>query len=118
MKAFPGLFSLPHRSKFLMQILILAFALNAPDKIVAQVRSGETQLRTAVASNSEAELQKVESSLAGTESAAMARDWPHEAFVTWFLRQNLHEDHPRALPDLLAKIAAKGIAFGPGSGFY
>lgn len=49
---------------------------------------------------------------------AMARDWPHEAFVTWFLRQNLHEDHPRALPDLLAKIAAKGIAFGPGPGFY
>lgn len=50
--------------------------------------------------------------------AAMAGDWPHEKFVTWFLRQNLHEDHPRALPDLLAKIAAKGIALGPGPGFY
>lgn len=73
MNAFPSIFSLPHRSKFLMQTLILAFALIAPDRIVAQVRSAGAQLRTAVAANSEAELEKVESSAAGTESAAMAR---------------------------------------------
>ncbi len=73
MNAFPSIFSLPHRSKFLMQTLILAFALIAPDRIVAQVRSAGVQLRSAVAANSEAELQKVESSAAGTESAAMAR---------------------------------------------
>lgn len=73
MKAFPKVFSLPHRSKFLTQILILVFALNAPDKIVAQVRSNGEQLRSAVATNSEAELQKVESAMAGTESAGLAR---------------------------------------------
>ncbi len=74
MKGFPDFFSLPHRSKFLTQILILAFLLNAPDKIiVAQIRSGGAQLRTAVASNSDAELQKVETSMAGTESGALAR---------------------------------------------
>ncbi|MGH9801779.1 MAG: tetratricopeptide repeat protein, partial [Blastocatellia bacterium] len=72
MKAFPKVFSLPHRSKFLTQILILAFVLYAPDKIVAQSRSG-TQLRTAVTTNSDAELQKVESSMPGTESAGLAR---------------------------------------------
>lgn len=73
MKAFPKVFSLPHRSKFLTQILILVFALNAPDKIVAQVRNNGEQLRSAVATNSEAELQKVEGAMAGTESAGLAR---------------------------------------------
>lgn len=73
MKAFPKVFSLPNRSKILIQILILVVVLIAPDKIVAQSRSGGAQLRSAVASNSEAELQKVESSMAGTESAGLAR---------------------------------------------
>lgn len=73
MKSIPYVFSLPHRSKILTQILILAFLLYAPDKIVAQIRSGGAQLRTAVAANSESELQKVEVSMAGTESGALAR---------------------------------------------
>ena len=72
-KSIPYAFSLPHRSKILTQILILAFLLYAPDKIVAQIRSGGAQLRTAVAANSVSELQKVEVSMAGTESGALAR---------------------------------------------
>lgn len=51
-------------------------------------------------------------------AAAMARDWPHEKFVTWFLRQNCVEDHPRALPAVLARIRAKGIRIGADDGFY
>ena len=51
-------------------------------------------------------------------AAAMARDWPHEKFVTWFLRQNCVEDHPRALPAVLACIRAKGIRIGADEGFY
>ncbi|MBL8191081.1 MAG: tetratricopeptide repeat protein, partial [Acidobacteria bacterium] len=57
----------------MIQILILVFALIAPDKIVAQTRTGGGQLRAAVGANSEAELQKLESTLAGTESAGLAR---------------------------------------------
>ena len=96
MKAFPGIFSLPHRSKFLTQILILAFLLNAPDKIiVAQIRSGGVQLRTAVASNSDAELQKVEASMAGTESGALAR------LLRGYLRLQA-KDYPAAISLLSA----------------
>lgn len=73
MKAFPKVSFPPNRSKVLIQILILVFALIAPDKIVAQTRTGGGQLRAAVAANSEAELQKVESTMAGTESAGLAR---------------------------------------------
>lgn len=51
-------------------------------------------------------------------AAALARDWPHEKFVTWFLRQNCVEDHPRALPAVLARIRAKGIRIGADDGFF
>lgn len=52
--------------------------------------------------------------------AAIARDWPHEKFVTWFLRHRLLEDRPSSLPVLLAKLQRKGIAFAniAGPGFY
>lgn len=73
MKAFPKVFFLPNRSKFLIQILILVVVLIAPDKIAAQTRNSAAQLRSAVAANSEAELQNVESTMAGTESAGLAR---------------------------------------------
>jgi soluble lytic murein transglycosylase len=73
MKAFPKVIFPPNFSKFLIQILIMVFALIAPDKIVAQSRNGEAQLRSAVAANSESELQKIESAMAGTESAGLAR---------------------------------------------
>ncbi len=73
MKAFPKVIFPPNHSKFLIQILIMVFALIAPDKIVAQSRNSDAQLRSAVAANSEAELQKVESAMAGTESAGLAR---------------------------------------------
>lgn len=58
--------------------------------------------------------------LADAIAAATARDWPYAKFVTWFLKQNCFEDHPRALPDLLALIHAKGISLGDaaGQGFY
>ncbi len=51
-------------------------------------------------------------------AAALARTWPHERFVTWFLRQNCVEDHPRALPEVLRRIRAKGILLGPDEGFF
>ena len=73
MKAFPKVFFLPNRSKFLIQILILVVVLIAPDKIAAQTRNSAAQLRSAVAANSEAELQNVENTMAGTESAGLAR---------------------------------------------
>ncbi|MDX2043067.1 MAG: transglycosylase SLT domain-containing protein [Acidobacteriota bacterium] len=73
MKAFPKVISLTNRSKTLIQILILIVALIAPDKIVAQTRSDGSQLRSAAAANSETELQKIEATMAGTESAGLAR---------------------------------------------
>lgn len=53
-------------------------------------------------------------------STAMARDWPHEKFVTWFLRHRLLEDRPSSLPVLLARLQRKGIGFAKaaGPGFY
>lgn len=52
-------------------------------------------------------------------AAALAKDWPYEKFLTWFLRQNCVEDHPRALPIVLERLHAKGIRLGdPGQGFY
>ncbi len=72
MKAFPTVFSLPHRSKLLTQILILAFVLNAPDKIAAQSRIN-VQPRPNISTTSDAELQKIEGTMAGTQSAGLAR---------------------------------------------
>lgn len=58
------------------------------------------------------------SRLAEAIAAAMSRDWPHAKFLTWFLRQNCIEDHPRALPIVLERIRAKGFRIGQDAGFY
>ena len=52
--------------------------------------------------------------------AATSREWPYAKFLTWFLKQHCFEDHPRALPEVLALIRAKGVALGDatGQGFY
>lgn len=111
MKAFSGIFSLPHRSKFLTQILILAFALNAPDKIVAQSRTGGTPLHAAVATNSDAELQKVESSMAGTESAGLAR------LLRGYLRLQA-KDYPAAINLLGDATIARLTALGDYAAYF
>jgi len=49
--------------------------------------------------------------------AAMGRSWPHEKFLVWFLRQNCLEDSPASLPQVLERLARKGV-FAPQAGFY
>lgn len=59
------------------------------------------------------------SQLAKAIQAAMQRDWPYERFLTWFLRKNCVEDHPRALPIVLDRLHRKGFLLGnTGTGFY
>src|SRR5258708_6794572 len=56
--------------------LVLSFVvvgLDAPGKRAAAQGRGTAQLRSAVAANSDGELQKVESAFAGTQEAAQAR---------------------------------------------
>ena len=43
--------------------------------------------------------------------AAIARKWPHEKFLVWFLKQNCLDDNPRSLPELMARVHAKGYGF-------
>ena len=45
-------------------------------------------------------------------SAALSRDWPHDRFVTWYLRQNCLEDRADCLPRLLERLHRKGITLG------
>ena len=53
-------------------------------------------------------------------AAALAQNWPHAKFLVWFLKQNCLEDHPRALPELLARVQRKGYPFADAArqGFY
>lgn len=55
--------------------------------------------------------------LAEAMQAAMARDWPYEKFLVWFLRQNCLEDSPASLPQVLERLARKGF-FHTAPGFY
>lgn len=66
----------PHRYRIILFSLILILAVLALDpahRPVAAQNRAAAQLRTAVAANSDAELQKVESAFAGTETAGLAR---------------------------------------------
>jgi len=49
--------------------------------------------------------------------AALARAWPHEKFLVWFLRQNCLEDSPASVPQVLDRLARKGFFSGE-PGFY
>lgn len=40
--------------------------------------------------------------------AAVARDWPHKAFLTWFFQDKLLGDHEKSLPEALEKLHRKG----------
>ena len=76
MTAFPKVFSFPRRRKIFTLSLVLIFvalAFETPGNRVAAQKRGSAQLRTAVATNSESELQKIESAFAGTETAALAK---------------------------------------------
>ncbi len=78
MKFFPSSLLVFQRQHFLFLYTILIFALiglaphSQTRSAKAQSKAG-VQLRSAVAANSEAELQRVENSLPGTEEAALAR---------------------------------------------
>lgn len=50
-------------------------------------------------------------------AAALARDWPFEKFLVWFLRQNCLEDSPASLPQVLDRLARKGF-FLSAPGFF
>ncbi|MES2436330.1 MAG: hypothetical protein V4586_21155 [Pseudomonadota bacterium] len=53
-------------------------------------------------------------------AAAMARDWPHAAFLHWYLQQFCLEDRAEDLPRLLARLHQRGYALGDlaGAGFF
>ncbi|MEH7826955.1 hypothetical protein [Gemmobacter denitrificans] len=52
-------------------------------------------------------------------AAALARDWPHDRFVTWYLRHNCVEDRAESLTEILGRLHRKGIRLGDqGPGFY
>jgi len=73
MTAFPYVSSL-HRIIVLSLVLVSAASGPAmPERRVAAQGRAASQLRTAVAANSESELQKVESAYAGTQEAGLAR---------------------------------------------
>ncbi|MEQ9693354.1 hypothetical protein [Shimia sp. SDUM112013] len=50
----------------------------------------------------------------------LSRDWPHEKFLTWFLKKNCVEDRAGQLPEVLGRIYRKGYlwADADGVGFY
>lgn len=52
--------------------------------------------------------------------AAMARDWPHAAFLHWYLRRFCLEDRAEDLPRLLARVHQRGYELGDASraGFF
>lgn len=45
-------------------------------------------------------------------TAALSRDWPHDRFVTWYLRQHCLEDRAESLPKVLDRLHRKGISLG------
>ena len=52
-------------------------------------------------------------------AASMARDWPYEKFLVWYLKQMCVEDALWALPRMLEKLHRKGFGWAdPGTGFY
>jgi len=73
MTAFPNVSSLRRVFSFGLVLIFAALTFDAPGKRVAAQGKATAQLRTAVAANSESELQKVENAFAGTETAALAR---------------------------------------------
>jgi hypothetical protein len=46
--------------------------------------------------------------LSAAIDAAVSRDWPHKAFLTWFFRDKLLEDSDKSLPEALEKLHRKG----------
>lgn len=56
------------------------------------------------------------SRLADAMGQAMARDWPHDRFVAWYLRGTCVEDKVDSLPKLLDRIHRKGIPLGDAEG--
>lgn len=58
--------------------------------------------------------------MAGAVDAALTRDWPYETYLYWYLQQHCVDDHPRALPQILAAIHRRGYALGDaaGQGFF
>jgi len=73
MTAFPYVSSLNRVFVLSLVLIFAASGLDTPGRRVAAQGRSAAQLRTAVATNSESELQKVESALAGTQEAALAR---------------------------------------------
>lgn len=55
--------------------------------------------------------------LAEAMAASMARDWPYEKFLVWFLRQNCLEDSEASLPQVLERLGRKGF-FLSAPGYY
>jgi hypothetical protein len=45
-------------------------------------------------------------------NAALSRDWPHDRFVTWYLRQHCLEDRAESLPRVLERLHRKGLSLG------
>jgi hypothetical protein len=55
--------------------------------------------------------------LAEAVEVAVAREWPYEKFLVWFLRQNCLEDSVASLPQVLERLARKGF-FQSAPGFF
>jgi hypothetical protein len=49
-------------------------------------------------------------------TAALSRDWPHDRFVTWYLRQHCLEDRAESLPRVLERLHRKGLTLGDAMG--
>jgi soluble lytic murein transglycosylase len=76
MTAFPCIPSFFHRNRIFalsLVLILITLGLDMPGEHASAQGRATAQLRTAVAANSDSELQKVESAFAGTETAAMAR---------------------------------------------
>src|SRR5690349_15605385 len=73
MTAFPYVSSFKRVFVLSLVLIFAASGLDTPGRRAAAQGRSAAQLRTAVATNSESELQKVESALAGTQEAALAR---------------------------------------------
>lgn len=58
--------------------------------------------------------------MADAIAAALGQQWPYEAFLYWYLHIYCIEDHPRALPRILAALHQRGYALGDvaGQGFF
>lgn len=58
--------------------------------------------------------------MADALAAATGRDWPHDRFLAWYLTKHCVRDRVADLPELLARMHRKGIAWADpaGRGFY